>query len=77
MAAPITTATKRKSTGPRQVKDKVVYALFKGSMESLSIVDNAEAALDAKEADPSLTYKKIVIPVKRRAPVAPPTQPSA
>ena len=63
--------TKRKS-GPRVVKDKVMYALYKGQLDSLEFVFTADAALEAKEFDDTVKYKTIVIPgkAKPRAPVA-------
>lgn len=61
---------KRKS-GPRVQKEKLAFLLFKGTIESVEILFDPLKALDAKEADPSLTYRKIVLPMgKKRAPAA-------
>lgn len=68
----IDTATKpRRKSGPRVQKEKLAFLLFKGTLESVEVLFNPLEALDRKEADPTLTYKKVTLPMgKKRAPPA-------
>lgn len=70
-------ATEPKKTrkgGPRTVKDKVVYLLFKGEVDAstIRIEHDADAVMNAMDNDPGLKRARVVIPVKRaKPPVAP------
>lgn len=68
------TPTKRKSSGPRVVKDKVAILLYKGNIEAMEFCFDPMEALEKKESDASWNFKKVVVPVKRRA--QPKTEPT-
>lgn len=60
----------RKPMGPRTIKDKVLYLLFKGQIEGdVEVVDNAGPDLvDRVMADRDLKMVKVVLQRKPRAP---------
>lgn len=69
-------ATEPKKTrkgGPRVVKDKVAYLLFKGEVEpgSFQVKFDADEVMETMDKDPALKRVRIVIPVKRAKPAAP------
>jgi hypothetical protein len=68
---------KKRVMGPRVVKDKVIYLMYKGDVEqgSMRFILNADEVFEAMDADPSLKRLKVTIPVKRKAPA--PAAPTA
>lgn len=68
MATAPTETKKRRSSGPRVVKDKQVILMFKGQLEGdVQVVFDPWEAMEAKDRDSTLQLKKVTIPVKRRA----------
>ena len=65
------TPNKSRKGGSRTVKDKVVFVLCEGTITNMHILFDAEAALDMKEQNPALTYRKVVIPARKK-PATPP-----
>lgn len=61
--APATVSAKRKQTGPRTVKPKTIILGYKGQLDGdLVVFPNADAALDAKSADPAMNIKRFTLP---------------
>lgn len=67
----------RRATGPRAVKDKVVYITYEGEVnkDSIKVLHDADAVFEAMDANPNLKRIKVVIPTKKRA--APPAPAAA
>ena len=65
---------KKRVMGPRVVKDKVVYLLYKGEVEagSMRFVLNADDVFEAMDADASLKRLKVTIPANKKKAAATP-----
>lgn len=63
----------RRASGPRVVKDKVIYLTFEGDVnkDSIKVLHDADEVFEAMDANPNLKRVKVVIPTKKRAPAAP------
>lgn len=61
---------KKRASGPRVVKDKVAYLLFRGDVEpgSIKVEFDADKVMEAMDGDGTLKRARVVIPVKRKAP---------
>lgn len=57
---------KKRSQGPRVVKDKVVFLVSPEDIQNLHVCNTAEEAMEVMMNNPGWKAKKHVIPVKRR-----------
>lgn len=64
---------KKRVMGPRVVKDKVIYLMYKGEVEagSMRFLLNADDVFTAMDEDASLKRLKVTIPAKAKKAPAP------